>query len=218
LLQLDLAAVKRSKLISEIELYIALDGGLEMTNLPVRSANSNKFVNWFSLFNEKESVFKIFEKYITEKAILSRDDLDLIRKLCIEKTIKKHQFLLREGEICRYNTFVTKGCLLSYRVDASGIEHALRFSIENWWASDQESLTNGTSANCNIEALEDTEVVMWTKGNFEHLKREIHNQSFRKKHTGSTKQDLFHYQPIHGREIRNLHQNISRSPPTLTAA
>lgn len=165
--------MKRSKLISEIELYIALDGGLEMTNLPVRSANSNKFVNWFSLFNEKESVFKIFEKYITEKAILSRDDLDLIRKLCIEKTIKKHQFLLREGEICRYNTFVTKGCLLSYRVDASGIEHALRFSIENWWASDQESLTNGTSANCNIEALEDTEVVMWTKGNFEHLKREI---------------------------------------------
>jgi CRP-like cAMP-binding protein len=146
---------------------------LEIINRPVRPANSTKFGRPVFLFTEEEPVLKTFGKYITENVVLDQDELDLIRSLCFEKAIKKHQFVLREGEICRYNTFVAKGCLLSYRVDASGIEHALQFSFENRWANDQESLVNGTPANCNIEAIENTEVIMWTKSNFESLKRQI---------------------------------------------
>ncbi len=46
---------------------------------------------------------------------------------------------MQEGEVCKYAAFVVKGALRQYRVDDKGMEHILRLSIENWWASDRES-------------------------------------------------------------------------------
>jgi CRP-like cAMP-binding protein len=118
-------------------------------------------------------VFGQFEKYIIERANLNLEELELMRSLSVQKTIKKKQFLLKEGEICRNHSFISKGLLVSYRVDQDGIEHVLSFTFEDWWASDQESLFNTSPSKMNIEALEDSEVVMWTKNNFDQLKNDI---------------------------------------------
>jgi CRP-like cAMP-binding protein len=118
-------------------------------------------------------MFDVFKAYITERAALTDAELELIKSLSISRRLKKRQYLLQEGDICRHACFVTKGCLRSFRVSDDGTEHSLRFSVEKWWASDRESYIDGSPAKTNIEALEDTEVLMWTKENFERITNEI---------------------------------------------
>ena|ERR1700749_5267514 len=119
------------------------------------------------------SGIEVFREYITEKAQLAPEEFELIKSLSICRRFKKKQFLLQEGDICQYACFVTKGCLRSYRIGDDGAEHSLRFSVENWWASDRESYIEQTPAKINIEALEDSEVLLWRKENFECLTNEI---------------------------------------------
>jgi CRP-like cAMP-binding protein len=76
------------------------------------------------------------------------------------KKKKKHQFLLQEGDVWRYYAFVCKGCLRRYSIDAKGIEHIIQFSAENWWAGDKDSLMNKTPAKFNIDAVEDSIVLV----------------------------------------------------------
>jgi CRP-like cAMP-binding protein len=114
-----------------------------------------------------------FKAYIAKKAQLTAEEFELIKSLSISRKLKKRQFLLQEGDICHYACFVAKGCLRTYRVAEDGTEHSLRFSVENWWTSDRESYVDQTPSKSNIEALEDSELLLWRKENFERLINEI---------------------------------------------
>jgi CRP-like cAMP-binding protein len=89
------------------------------------------------------------------------------------KNIKKKEFLLSEGEVCRYSIFVTSGCLRGYTVDKNGIEHVLSFAPADWWIADMYSLISQKPGILNIEALEDTETTLLSKVNQEKLYTEI---------------------------------------------
>jgi CRP-like cAMP-binding protein len=114
-------------------------------------------------------MFAEFEKYIRDNASLSDDDIKLFRQTAIEKTLRRKDLLLKEGEICRYKTFISKGFLRTYRTTENGSEHVMQFSPENSWATDPESYNNFTPSYYNIDALEHSEVVMWTKKDFDYL-------------------------------------------------
>jgi CRP-like cAMP-binding protein len=114
-------------------------------------------------------MFAEFEKYIREHTSVTDNDIKLFRETAIERTMRRKDFLLREGEICRYKAFVSKGFLRTYRTTENGNEHIMQFSPENSWTTDPESLANLTPSVCNIDALELTEVVMWTKKDFDYL-------------------------------------------------
>ena len=47
--------------------------------------------------------------------------------------IKKKEFFLRAGEVCKQVAFVLNGCMRSYAVDEQGFEHNLQFAPEGWW-------------------------------------------------------------------------------------
>ena len=79
------------------------------------------------------------------------------------KSIKKKNFLLTEGEVCKYSAFVIKGCLRGYFVDKNGIEHVLDFAPPDWWIADMYSLITQKPGIVNIEALEDTDVLLLSK-------------------------------------------------------
>lgn len=74
--------------------------------------------------------------------------------------VQKKQMLLREGEICKFEGFVNKGCLRVFYLDESGFENVLYFAIEGWWITDIDSFTNQSPSILNIEALEDSEILM----------------------------------------------------------
>nr|WP_067062181.1 Crp/Fnr family transcriptional regulator [Mucilaginibacter sp. L294] len=110
-----------------------------------------------------------FKRYIKEKVKLSEEDLELIRSVAVEKIVRRKQLLLQQGEVCRYKIFICKGLLRTYRTREDGSEHVMMFSPETWWATDPESLNNQTPSFYYIDALEDSEVLLWTKKDFAML-------------------------------------------------
>ena len=105
--------------------------------------------------------------YIQERStsLLSADDIDLLNQAFIPKRLRKKQFLLQEGEVCKYIAFIVKGATRQYTVDAKGSEHILNLGIENWWTSDRESYHRQTPSIYNIDAWEETDLLLLPKTN-----------------------------------------------------
>ena len=114
-------------------------------------------------------MFEFFSSYLKEKAGLNEDELTQVRIVTVSKKLRKRQYLLQEGDVCHYNCFVVKGCLRNYRTSKDGNEHILRFAVENWWVSDPESYNNSTPSKNNIDALEESELLMIEKVDFNNL-------------------------------------------------
>ncbi|CAH0281255.1 Crp/Fnr family transcriptional regulator [Chryseobacterium sp. Bi04] len=87
--------------------------------------------------------------------------------------IKKKDFLLREGEICGFEGFVVNGCFKVSHTDPHGAEQILYFGIEGWWLSDIDSFITDVPSKLNIQAIEDSEILLISKKDKEKFYLEI---------------------------------------------
>lgn len=99
-------------------------------------------------------------EHLEQRVSLSDREYETIRSFFTPRRLRKRQFLLQEGEVCRQLAFVLDGCLRAYAVDAKGEEHILQFAIADWWISDLESFLGGTPSKQTIDALQDSEVLL----------------------------------------------------------
>ena len=74
--------------------------------------------------------------------------------------LNKREFLLRQGKICRFEGFVVKGCFRIFTSDEKGNEVNLYFAVKDWWLMDIDSFMNQTPSDLNIQALEDSKVLL----------------------------------------------------------
>ena len=95
--------------------------------------------------------------------------LSLLRK----QKLKKKQYYLRETELCRDSVFVIRGCLRAYTVDGNGFEHILQFAPPDWWVADMYSLISKKPGNLNIDAIEDSELLLLSRTDQEKLFAEL---------------------------------------------
>lgn len=109
-------------------------------------------------------MLEIFKAYAEGYAKFNADELALIESVARPKKLRKRQYLLQEGEVCRYHCFIAKGLLRVYSVNEKGDESILRFAKEDGWISDCESLYRGTPSKFNIDAIEDSEVLLFENG------------------------------------------------------
>lgn len=114
-------------------------------------------------------MFDLLYKAVSAKITLSRDEWELSISLFVPKQIRKKQFLLKAGELCMKTAFVNKGCLRAYSTDSNGEEHITQFALEGWWIADLNSFITGEPAMYNIEALEDSELLLIDKSSQEIL-------------------------------------------------
>jgi CRP-like cAMP-binding protein len=112
-----------------------------------------------------ELLFSSFDKRIQ----LTEEEKELCKTFFTPKKLRKRQYILQEGDVCKYITFVEKGMLRSYSVDEKGSEHIVQFAFEGWWISDQYSFFTGDPAQYNIDALEDSELLLLSKHAEEEL-------------------------------------------------
>jgi len=97
---------------------------------------------------------------------LTEMEIDMIKEIFVPKKIRKRQYFLQEGELCKYGAFIVKGAMCQYTVDDKGVEHIVRLFIENWWVTDRESFLRLTPSAYNIDAWEDCDVLLLTRSDF----------------------------------------------------
>ena len=119
------------------------------------------------------AMFDLLRSHILSRIDLSDEEFTRCTAFFIPRKLRKRQFLLQEGEVCRSIAFVVKGCLRCYSVDDKGEEHIIQFAIEDWWISDPYSMLTGEPTEYNIDALEASELLLLEKHSEEKLLKEI---------------------------------------------
>jgi CRP-like cAMP-binding protein len=102
-----------------------------------------------------------FNNYATTP--LNNHEIEQVKRIFVPKKLRKRQYFLQEGEVCKYLGFVVKGAMRQYSVDGKGNEHIIRLSIENWWTGDRESFTMLTPSLYYIDAWEESELLITTQ-------------------------------------------------------
>jgi len=118
-------------------------------------------------------MFDILISHIQNKVSLTEEQKTELRSFFSVKKLKKKQYLLQEGDVCKCLSFVNKGLLKSYFTDEKGGENINMFAFEGWWISDFKSFINQEKAVLNIDAVEETELLMITLEDYNKLMLKI---------------------------------------------
>lgn len=100
-----------------------------------------------------------FENYLP----LTEEEKSAVETSFKERRIKRRQFILQEGEVCKHNTFVVEGCFRMYMTDDKGREHNLQFAVEQWWIGDIGSFHSEKPSKLTIEAMENAVILQCKK-------------------------------------------------------
>jgi CRP-like cAMP-binding protein len=72
--------------------------------------------------------------------------------------LKKKEYLLKEGQVCRSIYFVEKGCLRMFFHTNKTTEQITQFALDGWWISDYFSFMDQKPSEYNIQAVEKSEI------------------------------------------------------------
>ncbi|QMW06864.1 Crp/Fnr family transcriptional regulator [Spirosoma foliorum] len=109
--------------------------------------------------------------YIESKSslILSDSEKELIKKTFKERHVRKRQYLLQEGDVCKYMAFIVNGAGRMYTIKENSQESIIRLAIESWWLGDYESYNLQTPSLYNIDMTEDSDVLLVTNEGLQEL-------------------------------------------------
>ncbi|MGI4835427.1 MAG: Crp/Fnr family transcriptional regulator [Janthinobacterium lividum] len=108
-----------------------------------------------------------FDSYLA----LNNEERAQLGRRVVERWLKRRQFVLQQGDVCRHYTFVVAGCLKLYSVDEKGTEHMLQFAAENDWINDIGSFHAEQPSQFYLEAIEPAVVLQLEKPNLLYLYR-----------------------------------------------
>ncbi|WP_295984206.1 Crp/Fnr family transcriptional regulator [uncultured Algibacter sp.] len=111
--------------------------------------------------------------YINKHVNLTADEEAFLTSKVSYRKYLKGQYIVQQGDVCKYECFVISGCTKTFFVDEEGQEHIIMFAIEDWWASDLGSFITQTPADFSVQCIENTEFIMFSNDDIEDLYSEI---------------------------------------------
>jgi CRP-like cAMP-binding protein len=118
-------------------------------------------------------MFELLHKKIQAIIAITENEFSYCKTLFISKKLGKRQYLLQQGDVCKYQAFVEKGILRSYMVDEKGNEHVLQFATEGWWMADLSSYLNDEPSFLNMDAIEEAELLLINKSSWETAMQKV---------------------------------------------
>ncbi len=100
-----------------------------------------------------------FNSFIT----LTEEEISELEKRVNPKSVKRRQFILSAGDVCKHYTFIIDGCFKMYKVDEAAKEHNLHFAVENQWITDIGSFHSEQPSQLYIEAIEPGRILQISK-------------------------------------------------------
>jgi len=116
---------------------------------------------------------KPFLDYIKQYIELSADEESILLSRVKVRKYLKGQFVVQNGDVCRYENFVLSGCLKAFYIDNEGQEHIVTFAIENWWTADLGSFIAQAPADLNVQCLENSELIQIHYNDLQQLYMDI---------------------------------------------
>jgi CRP-like cAMP-binding protein len=114
-------------------------------------------------------MYELFFQNFNKKVQLTKEEETQIKNYLTLRKLRRKQYLLQEGDVCKHVAFIENGILRAYSVDNNGDEHIIQFALEGWAISDLYSFLTGEPATYNIDALEDSELILINKAANEEL-------------------------------------------------
>ena len=99
------------------------------------------------------------KKHIEKVVEITDDEFSAALTFFQSVHTRKKEDLLREGQICKFNYFVVRGCLRLFFINSKGTEQTIQFAIENWWIADYFSFENRKRSEFYIQAVEASEIL-----------------------------------------------------------
>lgn len=118
-------------------------------------------------------MFHEVDQHISRCAPINESELEIFHSRLKPRSFKKRTLLLRQGEVCKFEAYIIKGCVKKYYIDQDGEEVILQFAVEDWWISDIGSFSEQKPSNLFIETMEDTEVLIVDFESKQQLFRDI---------------------------------------------
>jgi CRP-like cAMP-binding protein len=116
----------------------------------------------------------MYDRYFQEfrkKVLLTQEEQELIKNYLTVKKIRKRQYLLQEGDVCKFVAFVETGAMRLYRVNEDGSEHIVVFGLDGSFMTDLYSFLTNEPSTYNIDAIEGSELVLITRSASDELRK-----------------------------------------------
>lgn len=120
--------------------------------------------------NDYSSILNNIKRYVD----LPAEDEEKLKAIITTSRIKKRQFIIQPGFVCRYRTYIVQGAFRVYYLDLDGKEHTVSIGVEDWFVTDFLSYINQVPALNFAEALEDSVIFQMRYEEIESLCKESH--------------------------------------------
>ncbi len=118
---------------------------------------------------ELDPLFTYMRQFIT----LSDEECSILADHVKLRSYLKHQYIVQQGDICKYESFILSGCAKTFFINSEGNEHVVSLAIENWWAADLGSFITREPSDYNVQCLENSRVVQFSYEAMEQLYEKI---------------------------------------------
>jgi CRP-like cAMP-binding protein len=104
-------------------------------------------------------MYDLLYQYFKEKTDIDRKTFDGLTSYFKSRYAEKNEVLLSEGEICRFNVFVNKGCLRLYTINRDGQELTRYFAFEGKFGTALSSFIEQKPAFEYMQCIEKSELL-----------------------------------------------------------
>lgn len=113
-------------------------------------------------------------QHIEEITPVSDEEFEYIKTFFTPRKVKKHQYLMQEGDQVHFEYLILTGIFRMFYLDNEGKEHIVQFAGANWWMADYHAYFNQKQAKLNITCMEDGEVLCMKLYGREKLSADLH--------------------------------------------
>ena len=117
----------------------------------------------------KDLLIEHFRKMVP----LSDEEISIILPHLEVKSYKRKEMILHQGQVSKHMRFVAKGAVHAFTVDEKGNERTVQLALGNWWINDLYSYLTETPSLKNIQAVEESTLIVLHKASLETLYKEI---------------------------------------------
>ena len=121
---------------------------------------------------------EILKAHVAKIASLTDEQFDYFFSFFKQKSFKKGQAIITNGDMVNCEYFVISGCLKSFFINDDLKMLVLQFSMQTWWASDYYALYNHTRATISVDCIIDTEVLCLSNADREKLCDGLHKAEY----------------------------------------